>query len=330
MAKTLLDLGKLSEVMNLALMDKEAVMNVFYATPGLKKIMAKEKTVAGSGLQQPVVVKELETHSYITGESYGVGVPDCLKDAQWKFHKFDVDCSLPQSTVSESKSEDALVNLVETYRDIGLRTGTRDLWKMILGLTPPGVTDPTASIPDIANVDRSYGGINSTTFEAWDGYRFSASTKYSVSSVTTLVASNLMITILDDLITEISDAGPGDSCDAIIVGPLMWRALGIIATAAFAPIKIDGTVAWGPNSFTHRNVDIVLDKNLPDSQGYIEAMNFDYLDVVFSNGYNFDFKGFTEDPNSDKLIGHILFSAELVCTQPRRQGLITGLPTTYS
>ena len=332
MANAITNTGYLTEIMNYALLDKEAILQIFNSHPMVKETMKNSITADGAVVQDIVAVKELTAHNYIRGNQYGSGVPDALKAVQWNFHNFDVDVSLPKTTVRQSQSNQALVNLVNTYRNIAMETANKTLELMMLGVALGGFVDPIASFPDIANIDRSYGGLNSSTagYEAWDGFRVAGTTVMSSTATNVLVANENILNMCEYVVTEVSDIGEKESTDAIFCGPLMWRCFGYYGYTNYAPVTPDTSMKWGSMVRNFNNTKIVLNKNIPDSLGYLYFVNFDYLDLVLSDGFNFEFTGYTDDPNSDKMIGHILVSGELICTQPRRQGLVTGLATSWT
>ena len=326
--------GRLSKAMELAVKQRTAVYQLFQQSPGMERLMKNSMEIGGEGLQQPIVVKEMEIASYNPGGDYGVGVPDILENAKWAVKDFSIDVSLPKTKVDRSKSPEAMVNLVKTYRDTAMKSFMKGMWKMFLGHSIPGATTQIASFPDIANIDRSYGGIDSTTVTAWDGYRLNATTSAEWGNTVLIptddwIANNLFVQLLDYVISDVSYDGPFNSATTIFVGKIIWNICSAIAQNAYSPIKIDGTERWGPNSFIHRGVEIVFDKEIDDSKGYMYIVNFNYLDFVFSEGYKFKFEGYTREPRSDMYVGYILTSGELICTAPRYQGLVTGLPTVW-
>lgn len=334
---TNLDFGKLSELVQLTVVSPEAVSQIAYARPGMKKLLKNVINVNGVGLQQPVVVKELSAHSYLTGGAYAEGTQDIMKTAEWKLYNFDVPLELPytQTVQAAEKGGSTLVSFVETYKKAALDAMFKAIWKMFLGVTPLGVTTPFTPFPTIANTSRTYGNIDSTTYTAWNGYRLAATaTEYAVTTCSDMVTNAEGLDLFRKVITAVSDGTPEGSTDVVFLGELMWEVMSRYANTLMkmetTNFKKGDTAVWGPNSYNYAGVDFVLDKEIPDALGYMYFVNFDYLTLAFSKGFKFEVTEMKKVDNADLIRGYVLCSCELISTRPGCQGLLTNLPLIWS
>ena len=90
----------------------------------------------------------------------------------------------------------------------------------------------------------------------------------------------------------------------------------------------DDIANYGFNSLRFKNASVVVDSHCPDGQMYF--LNTNYLDFKVHKGRNFAFEDFKRLEGSDNIQSRLFWMGQLVCTNPRMQGVLGGGPTDYS
>jgi len=84
----------------------------------------------------------------------------------------------------------------------------------------------------------------------------------------------------------------------------------------------------GFQNLMYRGTPIVVDDHCPD--GMMFFLNEKYLQFRHHRKRNFTFEGFQKPVNQDAAVAKILWLGALTCSNPSRQGIITGLASAYS
>ena len=77
-----------------------------------------------------------------------------------------------------------------------------------------------------------------------------------------------------------------------------------------------------------KGADVVADSHCPD--GVMLFLNTKYLDFKVHSKRNFSFQDFQKPINQDARTAKIFWMGQLVCTNPRMQGMIVGGPSGYT
>ena len=194
----------------------------------------------------------------------------------------------------------------------------------------PGNVDNT-----VCGYDRTLGGINSDSQHWWDcqmgtfstiladGANNVAPTFTEWTSTTNGVADGVKkMTQMYGACTVDADAP-----DLIITNLVMYDAY---ESALQANKRFEGTADLadaGFQSLRFKGASVVVDSHCPD--GHMYFLNTNYLDFKTHSKRNFAFEDFKRLEASDKIQARIFWMGQLVCTNPRMQGLLVGGPTTY-
>jgi len=91
----------------------------------------------------------------------------------------------------------------------------------------------------------------------------------------------------------------------------------------------DSTLAdYGFDSLRFKGASVVVDSHCPAGQMYF--LNTDYLDFKIHNKRNFAFEDFKRLEGSDNIQARIFWMGQMVCTNPRMQGVLAGGPSDYA
>jgi len=83
----------------------------------------------------------------------------------------------------------------------------------------------------------------------------------------------------------------------------------------------------GFSTLRFKNAAVVADSHCPD--GTMLMLNTKYLDFKVHSKRNFSFQDFQKPINQDARTAKIFWMGQLVCTNPRMQGMIVGGPSSY-
>lgn len=83
----------------------------------------------------------------------------------------------------------------------------------------------------------------------------------------------------------------------------------------------------GFQSLRFKGATVVVDSHVP--AGHMYFLNTDYLDFKVHSKRNFAFEDFKTVEYADKMQSRIFWMGNLVCTNPRMQGMLAGGPTGY-
>ena len=84
----------------------------------------------------------------------------------------------------------------------------------------------------------------------------------------------------------------------------------------------------GFDSLRFKGATVVVDSHCPAGQMYF--LNTDYLDFKVHKDRNFAFEDFRRLEGSDNLQSRLFWMGQLVCTNPRMQGVLGGGPSDYA
>ena len=188
--------------------------------------------------------------------------------------------------------------------------------------------DATNKANHVMNVDRSLGGLDSTTYTWWDAGNVSAFTDPSSdgSLVTwtehVTVASNEGTSyIVKDMTKAYGSVTIGnDQPDLIITTQVLYDAYEA-SLQSNKRFEGDAELAnYGFNTIKFKNATVVADSHCPD--GHMYFLNTKYLDFKVHNKRNFAFEGFQKPVNQDAQVAKIFWMGQLVCSNPRMQGVL--------
>ena len=177
----------------------------------------------------------------------------------------------------------------------------------------------------ICKVDRSMGGIDSTTYTWWDAQvdTFDSSTFADVSN-----ASHA-----DSILVELRQMYgkctiDNDSPDLIVTTQVIFDAYEAALTSQKRfGASSESLADAGFTNLLYRGTPVVVDDHCPD--GMMFFLNTKYLKFRHHGARNFAFQGFNKPVNQDASVAHILWLGALTCSNPRMLGKLTGGPTAY-
>ena len=186
----------------------------------------------------------------------------------------------------------------------------------------------------IISYNRSLGGVNSTSNTWWDSkfesFANDGTPITSAADFDDLASTSNGVSKIASRMTRMYGALTigADQPDLIVCSQVLYDAY---ETGLQANKRFVGTDAMlvdaGFSSLKFKGADVVADSHCPD--GVMLFLNTKYLDFKVHSKRNFSFQDFQKPINQDARTAKIFWMGQLVCTNPRMQGMIVGGPSGY-
>ena len=189
----------------------------------------------------------------------------------------------------------------------------------------------------IISYNRSLGGVDSTSYDWWNA-------KFASFAYDGLDDSNVTDAATWDELTTTTDGVSAiarrmtrmygaltigsDQPDLIITTQAIFDAYesGLQANKRFVSNDA-GLADAGFSTLKFKGADMVADSHCP--AGVMLMLNTKYLDFKVHSKRNFSFQDFQKPINQDARTAKIFWMGQLVCTNPRMQGMIVAGPSGY-
>jgi hypothetical protein len=203
-------------------------------------------------------------------------------------------------------ADDAESALKDLFAQLLFKDGTGNGGKDILGLK--------AAVDDGTNV-ATYGGINRGTYAWWKAQYDGAVAALTVAKMRSMYA-------------KCSRGGMENKPDFIVTDLNQWLAYANLVdgkTTIQQPLgKVGEEFAnLGFNQISFMGIPVVYDEYCPANTMYF--LNSSTLDLYTKPGLDFKPSEMVKPPNMDAKVGQIFWAGELICNQPRANGIITNL-----
>jgi hypothetical protein len=188
--------------------------------------------------------------------------------------------------------------------------GTNDFWNSNLGTFEWAIG--------------TVGGVSGATALAMDGSNDTGAISFDAfTSTTNGVSQGVRV------MTQMYGACTVDSDqpDLIVTTQVIYDAY---ESSLQGNKRFDGDAVLGDAGFQSlrfKGASVVVDSHCPDGQMYF--LNTKYLDYKVHSKRNFAFEDFKAMESIDAMQARIFWMGQLVCTNPRMQGMLVGGPTGY-
>ena len=204
-----------------------------------------------------------------------------------------------------------------------------------------GTASGTVATSDdtVIGYQRTLGGIDSGSNTWWNGklgtFELSGGVRGvgSATGATTfseLVDTSSGVSKLAKAMTRMYGACTidNDQPDMIVTTQVLYDAYESSLQANKRFSGADDIGNSGFSSLRFKNATVVVDSHVPAGQMYF--LNTNYLDFKVHQDRNFTFEDFKRLEGSDNLQSRLFWMGQLVCTNPRMQGLLGGGPSDYA
>ena len=198
------------------------------------------------------------------------------------------------------------------------------------GNIPADVDSGTACNNSIISIDRSLGGIVSTSAagNAWwnsNVLPFQATAPSWTDLITATNGTSFLMKKMTQMYGKCTI--DNDSPDLIVTTQVIFDAY---ESSLQANKRFEGTsdlADAGFQTLRFKGAEVVVDSHVPD--GVMLFLNSRYMDFKVHSKRNFTFEDFQKPINQDSRVAKIFWMGNLTCTNPRMQGALVGGPSTY-
>lgn len=295
--------------------------NVIKRSPTLTMLTRKEKKWdSGGDTIQPAITYQFATNagSYRGYDPLDISPQQTLTDAEFRRKQNYASIVYNGYETASSRGKNAIIKMMDVamtdaenaiFNNMATQIfadGTGNGGKDILGLA--AAIDDGTGTAIYAGIDRS-----SNTF--W-------------RAGVTPVGGNLSMTHLTTAFVSASRGGVTNSPDFIVCGLTAWLAINTLARNRFqehAPVNNAGKMFanLGFPMINFMGVPVVYDEYCPTGVAYM--LNSETVQLWSDPVVNMKPTELVKPANMDALIGQILWTGELICTEPRANWKLTGI-----
>ena len=186
----------------------------------------------------------------------------------------------------------------------------------------------------IIGYNRDLGGVASDSNTWWDAkfasFANDSATDTTVATFTELITTASGVAAVARRMTRLYGALTvgNDQPDLIVTTQVIYDAYESSLQANKRFVSEDASLGdAGFSSLKFKGASIVADSHCP--AGTMLMLNTKYLDFKVHSKRNFSFQDFQKPINQDARTAKIFWMGQLVCTNPRMQGMIVGGPSSY-
>jgi len=196
----------------------------------------------------------------------------------------------------------------------------------------------------VIGYQRSLGGIDSGSLTWWNArlgsFEISSGLRPVVSSGSSTITGAVTWAELASNTNGVSNIAramtrmygactiDNDQPDLIVTTQAIYDAYETSLQANKRFAGSDDIANAGFDSLRFKGASVVVDSHCPAGQMYF--LNTNYLDFKCHQDRNFAFEDFKRLEGSDNLQSRVFWMGQMVCSNPRMQGVLVGGPTDYS
>jgi hypothetical protein len=233
--------------------------------------------------------------------------------AEWDWKNLYVNITIPGDDIAKSEGDEKIIGLLQSKMETATMTMNEILSVMLFGDGTGNAYkdfDGLLNAIDDGTTYTTYGGIDRTV-NTWLKSQLD-----STGGATTLDAINAMIGKC-----TIGQKKPDLIFTTQTIYDKVWSR--VQPQQRF----LDGKSALAQVGFTGINfnghADMIVDNHCPT--GYMFFLNTDYWKLVLNRNKNFQWTSEKVPTNQDAYVRQLLTMGNLICQQPRVQGVLSGL-----
>lgn len=288
---------------------------VFISNPLLVKLMATSQVIFDSGLKiaQPVLYGQLAGGSYFGLDTFDITYKNTQTYAEWDWKACYVNVTIPGTDMARTEGDEKIMGLVQSKMETASLTMNELLSTQMFG---DGTGNSSKDFDGLLNgIDSgstyaTYGGISRTTNSWW------ASQYDSTGGALTLDAVQNMIGLC-----TVGQKKPNLCFTTQTLFNKLWAR--VQPQQRFLDGKSDiAKVGFSGINFNN-HMEVIVDNHCPS--GTMFFLNTDYWKLVLNRNRNFYWTAEKTPTDQDGYVRQLLVMGNLICVQPRVQGIMTGL-----
>ena len=328
-----------------SILTDEVIDNLFVGTPGLDWAFINRETQDG-GVNCEWVFYETDPQQGQTIDPYDdylvAPVDDEMKASiGWANYVFPF--TLSKLRMDQIRGKDANINYLQLALKKTKKSARKQLSTDFFGegeayvhpLFAAKTNQPMVGLKKIVAIDRTYAGFDSTNYPQLDGY-VKANSSEAYVDLYTASDADFLPDSMEEVMTE-TDYDDGETIDYIITDKPSFGAVkraiyrGDTGTPATSPggLRLQGgdyedmVARAGIKGFEWEGVPLVRDGYC--TTGYMYFLNSNSLFLNVLAGRDMEYEDMEPRSEGDAMVANFKLSCQVICTEPRRQGVITGI-----
>ena len=287
---------------------------IFIGNAMLVKLMAKTQVVFDSGLKiaQPVLYGQLAGGSYFGLDPFDITYKQTQTYAEWDWKALYVNVTIPGTDMARTEGDEKIIGLVQSKMETATMTMNELLSNMLFG---DGTGNSTKDFDGLANaIDGttydSYGGIARASNAWWGGQIDSTGGAVTLDAIQNMIG-----------LCTIGSKKPDLAFTTQTIFNKLWARVqpqqrfldgkSELAKVGFSGINFNG------------HMEIIVDNHCP--AGTLYMLNTDYWKLILNRQRNFYWTTEKTPTDQDAYVRQLLTMGNLICVQPRVQGVMSGL-----
>jgi hypothetical protein len=335
----------LNAIIDAYIITDEFIDNIFHGLPTWDFFWNRRETLQGTNLiDWTFYLTESQMGQTITAFADYMVKPESFAlraSLVWADYGFPVMLS-SREILKAAGNETRIIKMVEETVGRSRKSArsmlSQDLFSAGLSYAHPlfagKVVVPMQGLDGIIAADRTYAGFDSTTYTQLDGLVVTISpTAGQMDDMWTSTSPDFLPYAMEEVLDE-TNYDVGESIDYITTTRIMRSALkraGYINVLHLTKdYQSSNDDAWtekiGYKGVDFEGIPVMVDRDCGGGKMYF--INSDTLYLATLEGADMAWKEFQDNTDSDAVIGRFDLSCQVICTEPRKQGKITGGSTT--
>jgi hypothetical protein len=291
------------------------VDQVFISNALLVKLMATTQVVFDSGLKiaQPVLYGQLAGGSYKGLDPFDISYKQTQTYAEWDWKNLYVNVTIAGDDMAKTEGDEKIIGLVQSKMETASLTMNELLSKMFFGDGTGNASkdfDGLLNAIDSGSTYSTYGGIDRSTNSWWGSQLDSTGGAITLGAVQNMIG-----------LCTVGTKKPNLAFTTQALFDKLW--------ARVQPQQrfLDGKSDIAKVGFTginfNNHMEIIVDNHCPS--GTMFLLNTEYWKLVLNRSRNFYWTAEKTPTDQDAYVRQLLTMGNLICTQPRVQGVLSGL-----
>ncbi|MEM2125706.1 MAG: phage major capsid protein [Candidatus Methanosuratincola sp.] len=291
------------------------IEQIFISNALLVRLLSKCQVVYDSGLKiaQPIIYGQLTGGSFWGLDTFDISYKETQTYAEWSWKEVYVNVTIPGSDLAIAEGDEKIVGILQSKMETASLTMNELLSTMFFsdGTGNSGKDfDGLRNAIDDGTTYATYGGINRTTETWWQAKIDTTGGPVTLDAIQSMIGA-----------CTIGNKKPDLAITTQTIFDKLWAR--IQPQQRFVNTKSDVADVGFPTIRFNGHMDIVVDNHCPEGHFYV--LNTDYWRLVINRNRNFYWTEPKTPTNADAYVRQLILMGNLICVQPRVQGLLTNL-----
>ncbi len=288
---------------------------VFISNALLVKLLAMSQVIFDSGLKivQPVLYGQLAGGSYKGLDPFDISYKQTQTYAEWDWKNIYVNVTIPGDDMAKAEGDEKIIGLVQSKMETASMTMNELLALQMFGDGTGNASkdfDGLKNAIDEGTIYDSYGGIPRATNTWWKAQLDSTGGAVTLDAIQNMVG-----------LCTVGQKKPNLAFTTQTIFNKLWAR--VQPQQRFLDGKSDlAKVGFSGINFNN-HMEIIVDNHCPS--GYFYCLNTEFWKLILNRHKNFAWTVEKTPVDQDAYVRQLLTMGNLICTQPRVQGVLTGL-----